>query len=239
MVDVIEMKEKENCGICGAPLEYRTDPVSLDCEYCGKRCDALVCCPSGHYVCDTCHKGKSMDIARKLLKASASKDPLELFEKIVAHPSVSMHGPEHHAIVAAVLVAAARNSDPSIPFKAVQSALDRGEKVPGGWCGFYGACGAAIGVGVAVSVLTRATPLTGETRTLALKATAAALDGMADGDPRCCKRAGRKSIEAAVEYLDRNLGIVLSKGKGIKCRYSHRNRECPKGLCSYFDNSPL
>jgi len=145
-----------------------------------------------------------------------------------------MHGPEHHAIVAAAIVAAARNSGHPIPFKAVESALGRGEKVPGGWCGFYGACGAAIGVGVAVSVLTKATPLTGRTRSLALEATSAALASIADGDPRCCKRAGRKAIEVAIRYLDLNLGIALSKGIDTKCRDSHRNRECPEDRCPYF-----
>ena len=231
------MKLKENCGICGTVLSYCTEPVSMDCEYCGHRYDALIYCPNSHYVCNSCHGAQAIDITRKVLKASASDNPLEMFEKIVSHSSVSMHGPEHHAIVAAIIVAAARNSGYPIPFKAVEAALSRGEKVPGGWCGFYGACGAAIGVGAAVSVLTRATPLTGKTRALALEATSMALTRIADGDPRCCKRAGRKAIEIAVEFLAQHLDIMLSKDDKIKCRYSQRNSECPKGLCSYYDSS--
>ncbi len=232
-----EMREKEDCGICGTPLRYCTEPVPMDCQYCGQKHDALIYCPNHHYVCDTCHKGQASEIALKVLRASDSKDPMALFEKIVAHPSVSMHGPEHHAIVAAVIVSAARNSGHSIPFKAVESALRRGEKVPGGWCGFYGACGAAIGVGAAVSVLTEATPLTGKPRTLALRATSEALAGIADDDPRCCKRAGRKAIEAAIGYLDQHLGIALSKGDDTDCTHSHRNKECPGERCPYFSSN--
>ena len=42
--------------------------------------------------------------------------------------------------------------------------------VPGGWCGSHGACGAGVGVGIAISALTEATPLTGKTRALANEA---------------------------------------------------------------------
>jgi 7,8-dihydro-6-hydroxymethylpterin dimethyltransferase len=231
------MESKENCGVCGASLTYAPEPVPMACEYCGQKSDALIYCPNNHFICDSCHKQGALEMARQILHSSVSDNPLELFEKIVAHPSVSMHGPEHHAIVAAVIVAAARNSGCPIPLKAVDGALARGEKVPGGWCGFYGACGAAIGVGVAVSVLTRATPLTGKERSLAIKATASALSGMADGDPRCCKRAGRRAIETATDYLESNLDISLGKSDGITCRHSKRNKECARSRCPYYDET--
>ena len=46
---------------------------------------------------------------------------------------------------------AARNAGRDLPAEALDTVLRRGGKVPGGWCGYYGACGAAVGVGVAVS----------------------------------------------------------------------------------------
>ena len=137
-------------------------------------------------------------------------------------------------MVPAVIVAAAKNAGYPVPGRANDKAIDRGARVPGGWCGYYGACGAAIGVGIAVSILTEATPVTGKPRSLAIEATSYALDKMADGYPRCCKRASRKALEAAVEFLHDRMGIVLCKGQAISCTYSHRNLECPKENCSYF-----
>jgi len=145
-----------------------------------------------------------------------------------------MHGPEHHAMVPAAILAAIKNTGHPVPDGAIDLAADRGSKVPGGWCGFYGACGAAIGVGIAVSILTEATPVTGKPRSLAIEATSYALNRMNDGYPRCCKRASRKSLEATVEFLDDRMGIVLCKGKSILCIHSHRNRECQEKQCSYF-----
>jgi len=108
--------------------------------------------------------------------------------------------------------------------------------VPGGWCGFYGACGAGIGVGTAVSVLTGATPLTGKTRALANEATAFALGKMVDGGPRCCKRASRKALEAAIEFLGTRMDIKLSEASPVKCQYVGRNRECIREACAYYGN---
>ena len=65
-----------------------------------------------------------------------------------------MHGPEHHAIVPGAIIAAVRNTGYPVPEGAIEKALERASKVPGGWCGLYGDCGAAVGVGIAVSVLT-------------------------------------------------------------------------------------
>ena len=115
----------------------------------------------------------------------------------MAHPSVPMHGPEHHAIVPAAIIAAVRNTGYPVPEGAIEKAIERASKVPGGWCGLYGDCGAAVGVGIAVSVLTNATPLTGKERTLALGATSFALSRMLDSQPRCCKRASRTAVECS------------------------------------------
>jgi len=147
-----------------------------------------------------------------------------------------MHGPEHHAIVPTVIVAAVRNSGYPVPAGAIDKAIERGSKVPGGWCGYYGACGAAIGVGIAVSILSEATPLTGKPRSLAIEGTSYALGKMVDGYPRCCKRASRKALEAAVEFLQDKMNMTLDRGQRIKCNYSHRLKECAKENCDYYSD---
>ena len=81
-----------------------------------------------------------------------------------------------------------------MPEGAIDKVLERASKVPGGWCGLYGDCGAAVGIGIAVSVLTNATLLTGKERGLALGATALALSKLLDDQPRCCKRSSRIAV---------------------------------------------
>jgi hypothetical protein len=231
-----KMESKENCGVCGEPLVYGTEEIARRCAFCGEEHKALIYCPQGHYICDACHGREALDVLRKILAETKSKNPAEILEKVMAHPSVPMHGPEHHSMVPAILAAAAKNAGYPVPEGAVEKALERGSKVPGGWCGFYGACGAGIGVGTAVSVLTGATPLTGKTRGLANEATAFALNKMVDGQPRCCKRAGRKALAAGVEFLRERMGINLEPGENVKCIYTRRNRECTHEECPYYDS---
>ena len=228
------MQSKENCGICGKPLVYGTKEVLKRCNFCGQEFPALIYCPDGHYVCDACHSRGALDILRDVLKSTKSADPIEILEKVMAHPSVPMHGPEHHAMVPAIIVTAVKNAGYPVPERAIEQAIERGSKVPGGWCGSHGVCGAAIGVGTAVSVLTGATPLTGKERGLANEATAFALGKMIDGAPRCCKRASRKALEAAVEFLAKRMDIKLKINGKIKCDYTARNRECVKQACPYY-----
>ncbi len=228
------MESKENCGVCGKPLVYGTEEVLKQCDFCGDEFGALIYCPEGHYVCDSCHSHGALDVLRDVLSQTTSADPAEILEKVMSHPSVPMHGPEHHAMVPAIIVAAVKNAGYPIPEGAVAKALERGSRIPGGWCGFYGACGAGMGVGIAVSVLTEATPLTGKTRALANEATAYALKKMIDGGPRCCKRASRRAIEVAVEFLKTRMDINLNIDTRIQCRYVQRNRECIREDCAYY-----
>lgn len=205
----------------------------MQCVFCGKTETSQISCPQGHYVCNACHGRSAIEFMRQYLVPSTEKDPQVMAELIMSHPSVPMHGPEHHGLVAGVLVAAVRNSGYSVPDGAVEKALDRGSKVPGGWCGFYGDCGAAVGTGIAVSVITGGTPLTGKQRTLALGATSLALSRMLDDQPRCCKRAVRLAIGASVEYLQDKLGVALPGTPASRCLHNSRNRECPGKGCIF------
>jgi len=228
------LESRDNCGVCGSPLIYGTESVAMRCVYCRELHSTQTYCPQGHYICDACHQSEALDVLRHVLKTLPSASPSEILECVMSHPSVPMHGPEHHAIVPAVIVAAVRNAGYPVPEGAVEEAVARGTKVPGGWCGLYGVCGAAIGVGIAVSVLTGATPLTGKRRSLANEATSFVLSGMLDGHPRCCKRAARKAVEAAVVFLRDRMDIILETGRPGRCSHWERNRECPKEECCYY-----
>jgi hypothetical protein len=224
-----------NCGVCARPLVYAAESVTKTCALCGKEEKAAIYCPAGHYICDSCHSKAALEVLRQVLADSKATDPAAIIEQVMGHPSVPMHGPEHHVIVPAAIVAAVRNSGHPLPEGAIEKAIERASKVPGGWCGLYGDCGAAVGAGIAVSVITGATPLTGKPRTLALAATAQALSRMLDEQPRCCKRASRIAVESTVDFLREKLGIDLPAAEKVKCTYSLRNAQCPQSLCRYYE----
>ena len=45
-----------------------------------------------------------------------------------------------------------------------------------------------------------------------------------DDQPRCCKRASRIAVEAAVEYLRDHLAIDLPPAERVRCAYSAAQR---------------
>jgi hypothetical protein len=229
-----QLDSKVNCGMCGKPLVYGTETRELQCSICGKKFQAQIYCPEGHYICDDCHSRSALETVKSILKEHQSSDPAQILEDILDNPAVPMHGPEHHAIVPAVLVKAAENAGYKLPEGALEKALERGSKVPGGWCGLYGDCGAGVGVGVATSVITEATPLKGPQRGLAIGATAATLSAMLDDRPRCCKRASRTAVRAAVKYFREKLKIDLPEPGRVKCSHVKRNPQCAGPDCPYF-----
>ncbi|HXZ29969.1 MAG TPA: DUF5714 domain-containing protein [Dehalococcoidia bacterium] len=230
------MASATDCGVCAKPLVYATESVTMRCAFCGKEEKTLIYCPDGHYICDSCHSKAALDVLRQVLASTKTTDPGLIIEQVMSHPSVPMHGPEHHVIVPGALVAAVRNSGYPLTEGAVDRAIERAGRVPGGWCGLYGDCGAAVGVGIAVSVITGATPLTGKPRTLALAATSLALSRMLDEQSRCCKRASRIAVAAGVEFLRERLGITLPHDDTLKCVYTSRNKECAHQRCPFFDD---
>jgi hypothetical protein len=142
-----------------------------------------------------------------------------------------MHGPEHHSLVPAVILAALRNGGESISDDQILTAIQRGETIVGGSCAFNGICGAASGVGIAVSVLQGATPYTGEKRQLAMQATCAVLEQIASSAAaRCCQRESWLALTAASDFLEQEMGKTLQT-HSIQCEQFSRNKECIHSYC--------
>jgi len=111
--------------------------------------------------------------------------------------------------------------------------LRRGKSVPGGACGFWGACGAGISTGMFVSIISRSTPLTDEPFALSHKMTAAALGRIGEiGGPRCCKRDSFLSILTAIDFVKEHFGIALQKPE-VVCRYAAQNNQCIGKRCPF------
>lgn len=230
-------KKTENCMICGEELAYLTAAIPVTCTYCGKAESANIHCPSGHYVCNECHASDSIKVITHFCLSSNSKNPMEMARTIMKHPTMPMHGLEHHAMIAAVLVTAYKNLTGKVTDEEIKEAIRRGATVPGGYCGLYGADAAAIATGIAMSVILKASPLTDYERRTANMMTGRALAAIAENrGVRCCKRSTFAAIEAATQYFREVLGVEFPHipASKLKCEHSHRNKQCSYADCRYY-----
>ena len=224
----------EECLICAAPLEYLKDEIPMECAICHKTYPSNARCVNGHYVCDSCHQ-KGLDQIFGLCLKSSDTDPVKIYRKIVSLPFCHMHGPEHHTIVGACLLTAYKNAGGQIDLaNALWKMQTRGQQIPGGVCGFWGACGAALSSGIFLSIITDSTPLSSKEWALSNGMTAASLTEIsAVGGPRCCKRNSYIAITQAVSYVKEHLGIEMSLSP-IVCGHFQKNNQCLKERCPFY-----
>jgi hypothetical protein len=221
------------CLICGADL-YETNTTAV-CSYCGRDTPAAYLCPEGHHVCDDCQLAEMPELVARVCHGTHEKDAGAIVNLIMKHPGMPMHGPQHHYLVAPVMLAALSNAGqrPLQPGRAA-AAIQRTSKIPFAVCGLRGACGAAESVGALVAILTGASYLKGPERALALRATARALDAVAEeGGPRCCKQSVYLSLETAVDFLRAELGLDVPLT--IHCTFAQANPECKQEDCRYYE----
>ena len=205
----------------------------MECEICHKRENSKTRCVGGHYVCNDCHT-RGLDSIVGLCLEESSADPIAILEKMMDLPFCHMHGPEHHVMVGSALLTAYRNAGGEIDLPgALKEMMNRGKSVPGGACGFWGACGAGISSGMFVSIISKSTPLTDEPFSLSHRMTAGSLTKIADvGGPRCCKRDSFLSVLTAIDFVKEHFGIGMEK-RDVICRYSARNSQCIGSRCPF------
>ena len=223
----------EECLICKAPLEYLNTDEIMECELCHKKQNSKTKCIKGHFVCDDCHT-KGMDKIISICLNSKSKNPIEIIEEMMSMPSCHMHGPEHHTMVGSALLTAYKNAGGDIDLKAsLYEMQKRGKQVPGGVCGFWGACGAGISAGMYISIALKSTPLSTEAWGLSNQMTARALDSIGkNGGPRCCKRDSYLAITEAVNFTREMLGVNMELNE-ITCSRAKMNNQCIQEKCPF------
>lgn len=227
---------KSNCLLCGEPLVYRTESSPLACAVCGEEFPTEAACRQGHFICNSCHASSANDLIENICIKSDSLKPVELAVELMKAPSVSMHGPEHHFLVPAVLLTAFYNQKGNAAEKErkIRVARQRADNVLGGFCGFYGACGAGIGTGIFLSLITDSTPLSTETWGLANQVTAESLRCIgALGGPRCCKRDTFMALKTARKFLKQKMDVALDVPDTITCEFTDLNRECIEKDCPF------
>lgn len=228
--------EKALCLVCGAPVAYSEEARELECVLCRKREMGHATCEQGHYVCDACHRAQGTEAILALCRRSDSRNPVELAVEAMREPCVYANGPEHHALAGAVLLSAYRNCGGALDLdKALDELRLRSDHVPGGACGLWGCCGAAVSAGMYLSIVTGSTPMSDEPWAHSTRLTSLVLGRLADlGGPRCCKRGTFAAIETAATCTYELLGVRMELPARISCEFVSGNRECIARRCPYF-----
>jgi hypothetical protein len=225
-------KHPSGCRVCGAPLAYERYPQERRCAYCGLPFSTNSHCQEGHYVCDRCHGQDALAVIRHICLHTDETDMIRLLERIRRHPAIPVHGPEHHAMVPGIILAVYRNLGGEIPETLVETGISRGGNIAGGFCGFMGICGAAVGVGIAFSLLLDANPVKPGQRQLVQSATQAALKEIAGLEAaRCCQRDSWIALVKAAELSKSMLAVTLRADHRLLCEQRHQNRECLGKRC--------
>jgi hypothetical protein len=229
----------EHCMVCGSPLEYLQQAEQMACTSCGKREGASIKCPEGHFICEACHARDSRKLIEDVTFTTKLKDPVEIAELMMRHPSLPMLGCEHAFIAAGALLAALRNSPyVKITDQDIQEAFDRTAKqAAGGYCGLTGVCGIAPAIGACFSVFLGSRCGADTEQKITMDAVIKVSQGIAElTGPSCCKAYVRSALAAAVAIFAERFGIVLPVSKtSIVCEDSGRHPHgCREEKCPYY-----
>ncbi len=230
-------RKSEGCMVCGTDLHYFTEPKEMACSYCGRTFSSNGCCEQDHFVCDSCHRENGLEVIKTICTETKEKDLITLLELIRSHPAIPMHGPEHHAMIPGIILACYRNSGGNIKKETILTGISRGADIPGGVCGFWGACGAAVGAGIAVSTILAATPLTPAPRQTAQYFSAQILSVISKyKGGRCCQRETVLALTETARLSVEMLSVPLAADGIIHCEQYQKNKECIRKQCSLWKN---
>lgn len=230
------MEHKENCICCGAKLEYLEEAKEMECIYCHKKVTSQVQCENGHFICDECHSKNGIDLIIQFCKTTEETNPYVIAKNLFLDQRIHLHGPEHHVLVPAVLLAAYYNKtkEPQLKERYLALVKDRGSKIPGGFCGYAGCCGAGVGVGIFFSILEQISPLNHEKWGEVNQVSGETLLNIGKyAGPRCCKRNTFVAFETANHILQEKMGVSLID-KPMICGWFAKNEECLKEECAYY-----
>ena len=232
VINALPKRHAANCMKCGAPLTYLGEEKDIPCVFCGKVSAANAMCENGHFVCDACHSMEAVGVIEHICLETSETDMIALFEEIRSHPAVPVNGPEHHYMVSGILLATFRNLGGDVTSDMIHAAIQRGRQVSGGYCGFMGVCGAAIGVGTAFSLILEANPIKPVERKSVQTITQKVLAEISNYEAaRCCQRDAWIALTKAAELSKNYLPVELKAEKKLICRQQSKNRECFRDGC--------
>ncbi len=211
------------------PRKVRRKPIRISYEEFRNSVDADACCAGSAGDSTT---ALATMVAREIEKrrpAAALEDLLSQGE------GTPVHGVWHHALVGEVLLVCLRNAGYPISEELIDEVVDRGRQMPGGSCGFLGACGALASAGSAYAILLGSTPVATEARERLLEFSAKLAERLAEvGGSRCCKKSSYVALEVARPALA-GIGFELpSEEFEGRCRFFADNETCDLDDCVYF-----
>ena len=233
------VKLQPKCHICGKDKIYFDNEMEVvkPCAICGAEFEADATCENGHYVCHMCRQKNTREAIITYCLNSEHKQPRTLVLELMKLPETAMHGPEHHLLLTAALLTCYCNEKgrPSDLPDFLTAANERSIGVPGGACGFWGVCGAAIGSGIYMSIITKASPfaetewkVTGQLAALCANAISC------EGGPCCCKRDTFLSLKEAAAYSNTVLDTHFTVLDDMQCEFYPNNKECKRLDCPFF-----
>jgi len=188
-------------------------------------------------ICQSCKDLPAMEFIYKYaMTDTESQNPYQMMLHLLNAPNIRMHGPEHHFLVPAVLLASYYNiqGDQEKKAQKLVEAKKRCGNIVGGFCGFYGCCGAAVGNGVFFSLITNTTPKSSDTWSLSNRITSQTLEVIAEsGGPRCCKSCTYLAIDQAVDFVDQQMGVQMGPKSPVVCGFSLDNPDCKTTRCRF------
>ena len=171
-------------------------------------------------------------------ESGEQKNIWQLATEIMDFQGFPMHCPKHHFLVPAVLLTVCRqvqNKSIKQLKRDLSEADKRARDVLAGFCGWYGACGAAVGVGIFMSIFTETNPCSEKSWSWTNKATARSLLKMSEvNGPRCCKRNTYFALQSAKKTIEDYFGTVLDKPERVVCKYYEQNKECKRHECPFY-----
>ena len=118
---------------------------------------------------------------------------------------------------------------------ALKEFAARAGQVPGCSCESWCCCGAAVGVGQALSVINGATPMTREPWAQCQRLTATVQGHIADSAlPRCCSRSSYIAVLDAVDFLNAHYNVAMERPGKVACTFYDGNAQCLREQCPYF-----
>ena len=66
------------CLICGKPLQYFSREREMTCSLCGQTFPSRASCEDGHFVCDSCHARRGVEVILNYCRRSALRDAIRM-----------------------------------------------------------------------------------------------------------------------------------------------------------------
>ncbi len=182
-----------------------------------------------------------MRIIEDMIFSTSSSNPFEIAEIAMSFPGLPMLGCQHAYIAGGALMAAIRNAGlKGITNEEIKEVFKRTRKqAHGGYCGLTGVCGIAPAIGACFAVLTGSTCGKDEEQRVTMEAVTRVTRAITElTGPSCCKAYVRTSMDKAVEYLRKGLGIDLPLANSVVCNYSLKHPHgCRETRCPFFNEN--